>query len=255
LAERAGDTHKNLRLWRFEAEPWTPATWNRYRALFSLVYRLASRNGKAKENLARRVEHKPEDNCRIRFLSPEEVKALRAAIARKFPEHLAEFDLALNTGMRKSEQYGARWEHVDRTRRLLTIPRDTGGRTSYVQLNDAALRALELLCERHRDTGFVCGGAKGARHWFEPALLEAQIVNFRWHDLRHTFASRLVISGADVRTVAELQRDRALEMVMRYAHLAPDSKLEAVRRMESRFAEHTDTPVAPAISLGRALAR
>ena len=59
-----------------------------------------------------------------------------------------------------------------------------------------------------------------------------------WHCLRHTFASRLVMSGADVRTVAELLRDRTLAMVTRYAHLAPDYRMEAVQRMQSKFKVH-----------------
>lgn len=244
---------------RFQAEPWTPATWNRYRALLSLTYRLAMRPGadgnppQVSVNLARMVQHKTEHNERVRFLSMKEEKTLRTAILEKCPERLPEFELALHTGMRRSEQYGARWEQVDFERRLLTIPLDKGGKTSYVQLNDAALRALRLLRGRNWKTGMVCGGAKGPRHWFEPALREAKITDFRWHDLRHTFASRLVMAGADVRTVAELLRDRTLEMVMRYAHLAPDYKLEAVRRMERRFRVRTDTTVAPEPRRGSAL--
>jgi site-specific recombinase XerD len=81
----------------------------------------------------------------------------------------------------------------------------------------------------------VCGGTKGSRYRFGEALVIAGISDFSWHCLRHTFASRLVMSGADLRTVAELLRDRTLAIVMRYAHLAPDFKLEAVRRMEQHF--------------------
>lgn len=70
----------------------------------------------------------------------------------------------------------------------------------------------------------------------------ASICDFHWHDIRHTFASRLVMSGADLRTVAELLRDTSLSMVIRYAHLAPDYRLAAVERMRAAFAtERTDT--------------
>ena len=64
----------------------------------------------------------------------------------------------------------------------------------------------------------------------------AGIEGFTWHCLRHTFASRLVMSGADLRTVAELLRHRTLAMVMRYAHLAPDFGMDAVQRMQKKFA-------------------
>jgi hypothetical protein len=68
--------------------------------LLSLTYRLAIRNGKVKENPARLVPHRLEDNARIRFLSSDEEKALRKAIEERCPERMPEFDLALNTGLR-----------------------------------------------------------------------------------------------------------------------------------------------------------
>lgn len=229
----------------FQTEPWSAATWNRYRALLSLTYRLAVRNHKAKENPARQVPHKTEHNERARFLTVKEEKKLHAVILEKFPERLPEFELALHTGMRHAEQYGARWEHVDFEHRVLTVPRDKGGRTSHVRLNDAAISALLRLRERTWKTGFACGGLKGTTDWFEQALRAAKITDFTWHDLRHTFASRLVVAGADLRTVAELLRDRTLHMAMRYSHLAPDFTLEAVQRMEAKFEIPTDTTVAP----------
>jgi integrase len=229
---------------RFQSEFRTSATWNRYRALLSLTYRLAIRNGKVKENPARLIPHKVEHNERTRILSVEEEKKLRPVILEKFPERLPEFELALHTGMRHCEQYGARWQDVDFDHRTLTVPRDKGGRTSHVRLNDAALSALLRLRERTLGTGYVCGGSAGETDWFEECLSTAGITGFSWHCLRHTFASRLVMAGADPRTVAELLRDKTLHMAMRYSHLAPDFTLDAVLRMERKF--HADsTPVAP----------
>jgi hypothetical protein len=86
--------------------------------------------------------------------------------------------------------------------------------------------ALTELRRQNGSTEFVCGGRSEPRKWFGPCLTAAGIKGFTWHCLRHTFASRLVMSGADVRTVAELLRDRTLAMVMRYAHLAPDYRME-----------------------------
>jgi integrase len=125
-----------------------------------------------------------------------------------------------------------------------TVPRDKGGRTSHVRLNDAALSALLRLRDRTLETGYVCGGSAGATDWFEHCLSMAGITGFSWHCLRHTFASRLVMAGADPRTVAELLRDKTLHMAMRYSHLAPDFTLDAVRRMELKF-QTDSTPVAP----------
>ena len=229
----------------FEAEDWTPATWNRYRALLSLTYRLAIRAGKVKENPARLVPHKTENSGRVRFLSREEEENLRKVIRQDFPERESELDLALQTGLRLREQYTARWRDVDFERRVLTVPLDKGGQTSHVPLSKAALRALLDLHRLHGQGELVCGGRCSPRSWFEAAVEKAKIKDFTWHCLRHTFASRLVMTGADLRTVAELLRDRTLAMVMRYAHVAPDYKLAAVERMGSSFGVSTDTKLTP----------
>ena len=221
---------------RLREESWAPATWNRHRALLSLIFRQAIRNGKLTDNPARRVPHKIEHNERIRFLSPAEEKKLSATILKRHPERLAEFELALHTGLRLSEQYGARWESVNWEQRVLTIPQDKSGRTSHVPLNDAAFEALRQLRRRTAATGFVCGGVTRPRGWFDGCVEAAGIEAFTWHCLRHTFASRLVMSGTDLRTVAELLRHRTLAMVMRYAHLAPDFRMDAVQRMQKKFA-------------------
>jgi integrase len=201
-----------------------------------------------KENPARLVRHKTENNCRLRFLSPKEEEKLRKVIREKLPEHELELDLALHSGLRQGEQYAARWADVDFDRRIITIPLDKGGKTSHVPLNAAALRALLDLRRQHGSSEFVCGGVPSPRHWFEDAVETAKIEAFTWHCLRHTFASRLVMSGADLRTVAELLRDKTLAMVMRYAHLAPDYKLAAVERMATSFPDSkTDTKLTPTL--------
>jgi integrase len=109
----------------------TAATANRHRALFSLVYREALRNGKVSGNPARLVRQRHEDNARIRWLDKEEGKRLRIAIAERFPEHLPELEIALGTGMRLSEQFGLTWDAVDfkrREARLGTTKNYTGVR-------------------------------------------------------------------------------------------------------------------------------
>ena len=84
----------------------TPATSNRHRALFSLVYREALRNGKVTSNPARLVRQRHEDNINIRWLTPEEEKRLRAVMVEHYPEQIPQLAISLGTGMRLSKQYG-----------------------------------------------------------------------------------------------------------------------------------------------------
>jgi site-specific recombinase XerD len=233
---------------RFGKQEWSAATSNRYRALLSLTYRIAIRNGKVKENPARLVKHRLEDNSRIRFLSADEETALRKAVEAKCPDRLPEFVLALNTGMRLSEQYGLTWTDVSLARRVLTIPRSKNGSTRHVPLNQAAVRTLEELHKRTSSTGFVCGGAPGPRSWFEPALLNAKITGFTWHCIRHTFASRLVMAGVDLRTVQELLGHKTIAMTVRYSHLAPKHTLAAVERLDTPTTNSTGTTTDTAAS-------
>lgn len=226
---------------RFEQEKWSPATVNRHRALLSLTYRLAIRNGKVKENPARMVQHRLEDNARIRFLSQEEETKLRTAIEAVCPERLAELELALNTGLRLSEQFTLRCQDVSFIRRTLTIPRSKNGSTRHVPLNQAALRALEALQARASGSELVCGGLNTPRRWFEPVVKAAGLQSFTWHCLRHTFASRLVMAGVDIRTVQELLGHKTIGMTVRYSHLAPKHTLAAVERLDAPKGEPTDT--------------
>lgn len=219
-----------------EENDWAPATINRYRALLSLVYRLGIESGKVKENPARLVKHRQENNARVRWLSNEEEVRLRSYIQNTCPEHIPELDLALHTGMRLGEMYSLTWESVNMSRKVLTIPRSKNGETRHVPLNGTALSALTELRKRCDGTGPVMRNVEGEavlgpRYWFEPALPKAKIRRFSWHCFRHTFASRLVMAGVDLRTVQELMGHKSIEMTVRYSHLAPKHTLAAVERL------------------------
>ena len=194
-----------------------------------------------KENPARQVRHRVENNVRIRFLSTEEEKKLRAVIEAACPERIAELELALNTGLRMSEQYRLRWQDVSLTRRTLTIPRSKNGSPRHVPLNKSALGAFECLKKRTGNSEFVCGGPIKPRPWFEPAVKAAGLTCFSWHCLRHTFTSRLVMAGVDLRTVQELMGHKTIVMTVRYSHLAAKHTLAAVERLDASTAEPSDT--------------
>jgi len=119
---------------------------------------------------------------------PEEESRLRKVIAAKFPEHLPELDIAVNAGMRRSEQYRhIDWSCVDLARRDLFVPRSKAGKSRHISLNKAAVAGFKALHRRThgRDPIFqsrIQGEAlRGARHWFEDAIREAKIKDHRFH--------------------------------------------------------------------------
>lgn len=221
-----------------------PATLNRYRALLSLTYSIAMRNGKVSANPARLVRLRKENNARVRFLTTEEETALRSKILETYRYGEAEFDLALNTGMRRGEQYRLRWQDVNLKTGIITIPRSKHGEKRHIPVNSAARAALETLWLRRTAPGYVCAGTEAERgrdwrRWFEEAIKKAEIANFRWHDLRHTFASRLVMAGVDLRSVQELLGHKTIAMTVRYSHLAPTHLQEAVERLTAKSTDTT----------------
>lgn len=169
---------------------------------------------------------------------------LRAVLSATCPEHAPELDLALNTGLTLSELYGLEWGNVNITRRILTVPRPKNGEMRHVPLNGPAIAALALLEKGSEGIGPVIRNADGGpltgpRYWFEPAIRSAKIHSFSWHCLRHTFASRLVMAGVDLRTVQELMGHKSIQMTVRYSHLTPKHTLAAVETLAG------PVPVAP----------
>ena len=222
-------------------------------------------NGKLESNLARLLKHQREPDGRVRFLNqfePDEESRLRKVILEKCPEHMPEFEIALNTGMRRKEQYGRiDWSCVDFLRSDLFVPQSKTGASRHVDLSDEALAAFKILFASTRGEGPIFASQRGgkqlqgSRHWFEDAIRAANIKNFTWHDIRHTFASRLVMAGVDLRTVAELMGHKKIQMTMRYAHLAKAHKQDAMKKLSAfnaleRHRQDSDgagilTPAAP----------
>jgi len=200
-------------------------TANRHRSLLSSIFAFALRRGLVASNPLAAVPRFREHENRIRFLDADEEAALKGAVGR----HLPELDLALHTGIRRGEQYGLTWDRVSFERGVLTVSGKTGRR--IVPINPDARIAIENL---HRASGgsmFVC---PRWQRWFESAVAAAGIENFRWHDLRHTFASRLVMAGENLRTVQELLGHRSILTTQRYAHISNDHLRAAVDRLSKR---------------------
>ncbi len=150
--------------------------------------------------------------------------------------------ISLNTGVRRGELFSLQWQDVDFQSRQMTVVGATAksGRSRHIPLNTEAHETLlSWRGQQSTTTGLVFQSASGARFdkirssW-ENLIVAARIHAFRWHDLRHHFASALVMCGVDLNTVRELLGHSDLKMTLRYAHLAPQVKADAVERLESR---------------------
>jgi integrase len=215
---------------------WSNATINRYRAAMSKVYKLALADEKVTRNPVRLVPMKPENNGRLRFLSGEEEQHLRAAIKRD--GYMRHFDIALNTGMRKGEQFSITPDQIDFDQKYVYLSKTKNGSDRYVSLNSTALSTFRDLKAEHARRGFDHGATlflswqhkpmADPRVWFSEACEEAKIVGVTWHTIRHTFASRLVMAGVGLKTLQELMGHKTIAMSARYAHLAPAHKLNAL---------------------------
>jgi integrase len=244
----------------FDGQEWKDGTFNRIRTVLFSTYRLGIENEKVTVNPAKLLKRKKVSDGRVRFLNQfeplptkvdflkphqTEEARLRAVIERDYPENLEQFIIALNTGMRSKEQFvRIDWPCVDLVRRDLTVPKSKNGEGRHIRLTDAARAAFESLRQRCIGKGavpirvegpvFVGKGQKrllSARHWFPRAVKKAGITHFTWHDLRHTFASRLVMEGVNIVAVSKLLGHKSLAMTMRYSHLSPEHEQVAIERL------------------------
>src|SRR5262249_32004477 len=142
-------------------------------------------------------------------------------------------------GLRESEEFGLRWENVDFRTGIITVPRAKHGEKRHVPMNDYVRAVLLKLPSRDR-SAYVFPSATGEtpintcnfmNRVFRKALTDGKTETLRWHDLRHTFASRLVMAGVDLRTVQELLGHKTITMTLRYSHLSPAHQLAAVQRL------------------------
>lgn len=212
---------------------------------------------------------KSDRSGKVRYLtSAEEIKLREAALAREarmqadrinankwraernyelfpdisdhaFTDHLRPMILlSLNTGIRRGELFSLQWEDVNFEQALITIDGSyaKSGKTRHIPLNSEALDALKSWRKQTITIGLVFPNKEGVRldsvkTGWKGIINAAGIKNFRWHDMRHHFASKLVMAGVDLNTVRELLGHAEMTMTLRYAHLAPEHKASAVEKL------------------------
>jgi len=212
-----------------------PATVNRELALLKCVFNRAMEWGKATKNPVKGVKLFKENNKRDRYLSCEEVSTL---LEHCPPKLKAIVLFAINTGFRKGEIQNLQWQDVNYEQGYINIRDSKSGEGRKVPINQTVKKVL-LSERKHPKSPYVFCGEDGLpynfRKSFETAIKKSDILNFRFHDLRHTFASHLVMAGVDLNTVRELLGHKNIEMTLRYSHLSPDHKSRAVELLTSRM--------------------
>jgi len=249
-----------------------PATVNRdMTALKAALSKAVEWNMLEAHPLTKVKPAKVDGKKKIRFLDPGEEKNLRQALEDRaevmrqerdnanawraergyklfpslrsvpFPDHITPMVLlSINTGIRRGEMFNLDWQDVDFSRALLTIDGDNAksGSTRHIPLNKEALTVLKEWHDQTKGTGLVFPGKEGKpmdniKKGWSGIVKAANLTNFRWHDLRHHFASRLVMAGVSLNTVRELLGHADIKMTLRYAHLAPEHKAAAVAKLLS----------------------
>ncbi len=204
-----------------------PATVNRELAALKTMFSKAILWDMASENPVKKVQMFREPAGRIRYLSRQEI----ADLLRESVEHLRPIIMtALYTGMRKSEILRMRWDDVDLKHRIIYVRTSKNGQSREIPIATELMEVLERLA-RDSDRVFTRsdgGAVDNIKTCFYNAVRRAGIEGFSFHDLRHTFASYLVMSGVDLLTVKELLGHKTIQMTLRYAHLSPSHKRSAV---------------------------
>jgi len=210
-----------------------PATVNRMLEIIRAILRKAEREWEwiDKAPIIRMLK---EDTRRIRWLTYEEASRL----IQELPSHLAALTtFSLATGLRRTNVTGLQWCDVDLVKRHALIHPDQAKmkKAIPVPLNESAIEVLLEQVGKHPSSVFTYRGRPfvqcNTKAWGN-ALKRAGIANFRWHDLRHTWASWHVQNGTSLQELQQLGGWTSLEMVLRYAHLSSDHLKGAAERVK-----------------------
>lgn len=242
LAEITSDVIAQYKT-RRAAEAMAPASINRELALLSVAFNMARRHWKwCRINPVSEAGLCPGEVERDRWLTSEEEARLLAACPR-WVQEMVLFDL--NTGLRFGELAALLWTDIDLKREILIVQKSKNKTKRTVPLNQSALTILKNRI-RSTKTNLVFYSRCHTRHWannvwrtFKAATREAKVEDFRLHDLRHTFATRLVQRGKDLYGVQRLLGHRDSKMTQRYAHHSPESLRALVDVLDITIPAHS----------------
>ena len=200
-------------------EPISPSTLNRELAALRTLLRLAHDEWEALDRVPR-IKLEREAQGRLRYLEDDERARLEVACSKSRNRDLAGIvTVALETGLRKGELLGLTWDRVDMSRGVLRLEVTKSGRRREVPMRQAVYDVLAAWPGEHVGRVFPKVDIRKA---FETAVAAAQLDGFRFHDLRHSFASTFMMAGGTLQTLRLILGHASLTMTLRYAHLSPD---------------------------------
>lgn len=178
-----------------------------------------------------KIRREKESQGRLRWLKQEEITALLTACQTKSRnrELYPAVVIAINTGLRRGELLGLTWDRIDLSRGVLRLEVTKNGKRREVPLNGDSYRALVSLEPKAEGRVFR---SRSIRTPYETAVRAAKLDDVDFHTLRHTFASWAIQRGVSLKELQELGGWSSVNMVMRYAHLAPEHLRTAVARLE-----------------------
>lgn len=208
----------------------SPRTVNMELSLLRRMFNLAIVWGLIETNPLSGVKALREQERPMRILTPDEETKLRDAL----PPHLKDvMTFALHTGMRRGEILSLPWSRVDLKGGVVTLGETKTGKVRYIPLNAVSRAVLER--QPRGERVFTWHGESYTRFdkTWQRAVKAAEIPPIRFHDLRHTFATRLVEAGEDISVVQELLGHASILMTRRYAHPSPEHRQRAVAKLET----------------------
>jgi len=236
-------TNQDVELFKLSGSA-SPIATNRRMALLRALFNRAISHKKITENPVKNIKFYDE-NKRLRYLNEDETELLLKTCSDERLKIV--LIIALYTGLRKTELFSLKWEDVDFVHGVIRVLRGKNGETRFAPMNSLVRETLENFPRHPKNPYIFYMGdeerQKDIRKEFDKLLKECKIKDFHFHDLRHTFASQLVMKGIDLYTVAQLLGHKSLEMTTRYSHLSPEYLRKAVERAENSSTKLAHTSV------------
>jgi len=212
------------------------ATINRYVAAISVVFSYACREYGLEVNPVRKIPSLPENNERTRFLSEaERTRLFSSCRASHWDKLYLIVLLAITTGARKGELTKLRWNDIDFERRTAYVSTTKNGQPKVLPLTDSVIRELQVFNKNDSHLIFESKVKRDVAYCFtkpwKKALEDAEIKDFRFHDLRHSCASYLAQSGASLLEIADVLGHKQISVTKRYAHLCIGHKVSLINRV------------------------